>query len=256
MDLTYLRKQSDFVSDLSLKDLAKVRGMALLRPFCGAVFDWSFVRINSEALSALDKSVNPDAPLMAENDFNFGPSPEFADMVVQGGGCIKDYIALIPLHKRSLARVDFDIPPRSGAVLVRVHSDNWFESLARVVRHASTADFFDGFKAAALSLPHRSLAQFLFWELCVRKSEFVRSGRKVYDWPSDSPSLVFAADKDAAAELLENSFGDKSIALAIGALNVSEWIFANEFAKSFLGENLKPGKLVPKDIISGWKNDG
>ncbi|MDR0449320.1 MAG: hypothetical protein LBG89_02565 [Rickettsiales bacterium] len=256
MDLTYLRKQSDYVSDLSLKDLAKVRGMGLSRPFCGGVFDWSFVRINAEALAALDKLAKPLAPVMKKVDFDFNDAPALADMAVLGADDMRAYVNRIPLHRRSLARIDFGGAARPGAVPVDVSPKNRMESLARVIRHASTADFYDDFMEKALRLPHQSLAEYVFWELEVKKGAVVVADPDRYSWLAAAPRLVFAADKNAAAEKLKNLSASESAALVLGGVDAAEWILACEFAKSFMRENSAPENKIPENIISGWKDAG
>lgn len=242
MDLTYLKKQADYVSDLDAAAIMQLRCAPPLSDFCGGVFDWSFVRINDEALIALDKLMTP-APIFAAADFDFAPAKELSDFTAPVW--TRPYVDLIPLWQRSLARISFG------------DSD---ATLPQVLRHAGTSEFWNEFKDTALVAPDTSLAQFLFWEFVVREEPSVHTNKSLIDFlpvsstPGDLPSLIFAKNAADAAQALSGLSSEKSGALAIGELNVPALITATLFAKEFIGKNGRDFAKLKPEIISGWKN--
>jgi hypothetical protein len=233
--------------------------MNLGRSFCGAVFALSFVRINLEALQALDKFARPNSAIFGLGDFDLTNTDPLQDMVVLNAPEFEAYLELIPLHNRSLAKIDFDKAPHSKALVIQ---DNSLKSLARLIKHAATADFFEKFKSSGMEIPHQTLAMYLFWELNVAGGQGLNVNNpkflKTLSWiPSaksafNAPSMIFADSKGRAGEILEGLSSAESAAVIIGQIDINEWIMANEFAKKFLSMNLKESNKIAKGLIAGW----
>ncbi|MDR2685923.1 MAG: hypothetical protein LBB23_04090 [Rickettsiales bacterium] len=269
MDLTYLKKQAEFVSDLGIGELSGMRKGAV-HPFAGALFDWSLVRINEEALTAIKKLAAPERPIWKELDFNFKDYSPLQDMAVLNAPEFKAYMDMIPSHQRSLAKIDFDVLPKHENIkIIEVSERNYYKSLAEVLHHASTPEFFETFLQKSRGLPDADLAMFLFWELKVMHGAAFRvlGGDALFRTLAEGlpavrafghiPSLVFAKNKGAAADILESLPDGQSAAVVSGEVDVAAWIVAAEFAKSFIGGAMGDYEKMPFEVIRNWmKSDG